>query len=274
VQQPFNPYAAASPGMQASGQAVDDIDRIPKAPRMPSPRARQLVVNYGPAGFVLLLVGGIFSFVGVLISIGLCASVPGDLALAVAARTTKGVVTSISTVSNVTVNHVHPQELAFTYRVGGASYRAASSTLSPPASMHQGASVPVEYFGPIPSVARIAGTTRTAGGLLMLFPLLFPIIGFTLLTVAVRGYRRRRRAFVHGTPALGAVVAFGLDASVRINGRNPTKLTWRFTDARGGQYGGSVSTMNRMLLGERGIGAPIVVLYDPSNPNVNTLWVD
>lgn len=272
--QPFNPYAPVSAAVQTSGQAAGEIDRVPMAPRVPSPRARQLVVNYGPAGFVLLLVGGIFTVVGILISIGLCASVPGDLALAVAARRTKGVVTSMSTVSNVTVNHVHPRELSFTYRVAGTEYRATSSTLSPPASMHQGGSVPVEYLGAFPGVARIAGTTRTAGGLLMVFPLVFPVVGLTLLAVAMRGYRRRRRAFVHGTPVLAAVVSFGPDVSVRINGRNPTKLAWTFRDARGGQYGGSVSTMNSLLVGERGVGAPVVVLYDPSSPGVNTLWIE
>jgi hypothetical protein len=109
-----------------------------------------------------------------------------------------------------------------------------------------------------------------------LSPLVFPIGGFLMLVVGFLGHRRRRRAFTHGTPALGWIVSFGRDprASTETrDGRRPTVLTWAF-HGPGGQLGGSVSSLDRGLFGERHIGAPVIVLFDPKHPEVNTLWVE
>jgi hypothetical protein len=265
---PLNPYAAF-PG---SGLAVDDIARVPKAPRVVTPGARGLVVGLGPAGVLMILIGAIFSAIGSTMVYALCATLPGDLALAVASQTTDGTITSVSTVSNVSVNHVHPRAFAFDYRVDGAEYHATSSSMNAP-GLRLGASASVEYLSFAPDVARLTGTMRTAGGWALLFPILFPTVGFLVFIAPIRRYLRARRAFVHGTPVLGAVVSFGPDRSTRVNGRNPTQLLWTFT-VGGASYRGSISTMTPMLLGERVPGAPVVILHDPANPAVNTLWVE
>ena len=218
--------------------------------------------------------GSIFALVGITIGFALCRDVPGDLALALAPTNTTGVVTSVSTVSIVKVNRVHPVAFNFTYQVDGQSHDAVSSTLSPPATWRPGAAVPVEYFAARPDVARITGTTRTGGGWpTAIIPTVFSVLGITLLFVPLRGYARRRAAFVHGVPALGVVRSFGLDRTVRINGRNPTKLAWTFADPRGRSFQGAISALEPGVLGERSVGDAIVVLYDPKNPKVNTLWV-
>ena len=43
------------------------IDHVPAAPRAPSPRARALVFRYQGAQLVLLIVGLIFSFIGLIL---------------------------------------------------------------------------------------------------------------------------------------------------------------------------------------------------------------
>ena len=106
-----------------------------------------------------------------------------------------------------------------------------------------------------------------------LFVLLFPILGLVLAFFAVRSNRREIRAFVHGEPARAKVVFFGADRSVQINGRNPIRLSWEFRVAES-IYSGSLSSMSMLALEDLGKAEEIVVLYDPADPAVNTVWVD
>ena len=106
-----------------------------------------------------------------------------------------------------------------------------------------------------------------------LFVLLFPVLGLVLAFFAVRSNRREIRAFVHGEPARAKVVFFGPDRSVQINGRNPFRLAWEFRVAER-IFSGSLSSMSMLALEDLGKAEEIVVLYDPADPEVNTVWVD
>lgn len=249
------------------------LDAIPRVPRSPSPRARSLVFGYRGAQGVMLLIGLIFLGVGTLISSIFCWGLPGDLALAAAATPAQASVVSTEIVNNVKVNGAHPTLLKFRYRVAGENYDGESSTLdSSLRRLPKGAAVSIEYLPFAPRIARIVGTTRSMMGYTPVFVLIFPLVGAGLAFGAWRSNRREIRAFVHGTPILGQITYKGPDTSVTVNGRHPFKLEWQF-QVGGAPYTGSFSTMNRGELGELANATELAVLYDPSKPAVNTLWI-
>lgn len=248
------------------------LDAIPRAPRSPSANARSLVFAYRGSQGVMLLMGLIFLGVGTLMSTLLCWGLPGDLALALAGAPAQASVVSTET-GNVKINGAYPELLKFRYRVGGASYDGESSTLdSSLRSTPKGAAVRIEYLPFAPEIARVVGTTRSTRGYVTIFLLILPVGGGAFAFGAWRSNRREIRAFVHGTAVVGQITYQGPDMTVKVNGRHPFKLEWEF-QVGGTRYTGSFSTMSRGELGEVANATELAVLYDPSKPAVNTLWV-
>jgi hypothetical protein len=105
-----------------------------------------------------------------------------------------------------------------------------------------------------------------------LFALLFPLIGVASVVAGVRSNRRAVRAFTHGTPIRARVSFRGPDHSVRINGRNPYKVAWKF-QVNGREYSGSLSHMSRSAPDELLEAEELIVLYDPQDPRSNTVWI-
>ena len=173
------------------------------------------------------------------------------------------------------INGRNPTLIRFAYTVDGRRYEGESSTLDGTliGEARPEASIPIQISSVNPQWARVAGSTRSMFGYGGLFVLLFPILGLVLAFFAVRSNRREIRAFVHGEAARAKVVFFGADRSVQINGRNPIRLNWEFRVAES-IYSGSLSSMSMLALEDLGKAEEIVVLYDPADPAVNTVWVD
>jgi hypothetical protein len=254
---------------------VQSLDSIPPAPREPSPRARELIFRYQGAQKAFLIVGIVFTVVGLAIAVPFNWGVPADLAIAASARAQHARVLSAQVDRSVKINGRNPTVIRFAYSVDGRRYEGESSTLDGAliGRAQPDASIPIQVSSMNPQWARVAGSTRATFGYGALFVLLFPMLGLVLAFFAVRSNRREIRAFVHGEPARARVVFFGADRSVQINGRNPIRLNWEFRVAEQ-IYAGSLSSMSMLALEDLGKREEIVVLYDPAEPTVNTAWVD
>jgi hypothetical protein len=253
---------------------VQSLDSVPPAPREPSPRARELIFRYQGGQKVMLLVGILFTVIGVALTVAFNWGVPGDLAIAASGRQQHARVLSAEVDRSVTINGRHPTVIRFAYSVDGRRYEAQSSTVDRAliGRARSEDSIPIEVSSFQPQWARVAGSTRAVFGYGPLFVLLFPALGVVLTGLAVRSNRREIRAFVHGEPARARVVSFGPDMSMQINGRHPVRLDWEFRVADQ-IYTGTLSSMSLLALEDLGKAEEIVVLYDPADPAVNTAWV-
>src|SRR5438477_8179529 len=191
------------------------LGSIPPPPREPSPRARELIFRYQGGQKILLLVGAIFTAVGLALAVPFCWRVPGDLAIATRGTAQHGRVLSSEIDRSVTINGRHPTRIRFSYSVAGQRFEGESSTLDRELiqSARQDASIPIQVAGLNPQWARVAGTTRSMFGYWGIFVLLFPALGLVLLGFAVRSNRREIRAFVQGTPVPAKKVFAGPDLS-------------------------------------------------------------
>jgi hypothetical protein len=276
-----NPYApsrdeepAKPGGAAAAANAGPSLEDVPPAPRTPSERARLLLFNFGAAAVAPLIIGGVFILLGALFSSIFAADLPGDVALAVAGAKAHGNVVSREVDSSMRINGVHPTIITFRYDVAGASHESTSRVMHVDAALKaKNAPVEVEYLGAMPDVARIEGTTRTAGGYSMAIVYVIPIVGVLALALMFRGRRNRRRAFTFGRPVVGRITWAGLDRRVRVNRQHPMKVKWRYTDHRNNVHDGSISTLDVALLGEFREGMPVIVLYLENSPGKSTLYL-
>jgi hypothetical protein len=258
-------------GEEGSG-APSPLLRVPRAPRTPSKRARELIFRYQGAQLVVLLVGAIFSVVGVILCAGLCSGLVGELTLSLRGRPATGRVIGTRLNYNVTVNGQHPTLIRFRWDDAGQVRSAESSTrdFDLLAAATVGAEVPIEVAG---DWARVRGASYSMMGLWSALFLMFPALGFTLVFFAVRSNRREIRAFTDGQPILARVTYSGYDRSTRINGRSPLQLRWEFK-VNGEIYDGSISSMSTLLVEDQMDKKEVVVLYDPMNPRINTIYVE
>jgi hypothetical protein len=253
-----------------------NLAEVPAAPRTPSPRARKLIFRYTGRQAIFLLVGLIFSVVGIVLSVVFMWGLPSDIAIALAKREVPGQILRAGRTS-YTVNGESPTSVCYSYEFGGRRYEASSDIL-PGSPLDLAAAEPghgkvtVELAAFHPASARIAGTTNSFFGAFGLLALVFPLVGGLLLAFAIRGNRREIRAFTHGVPVLARVVYIGEDRSTRINQRHPLMISWEF-EVGGEVYEGSLSTMRRLEFEELLDAKEVVVLHDPSKPQINTLYV-
>ena len=250
------------------------IDAVPPAPRTPSPRASALVLSGSGGDTVVMLVGAGFLLLGTLFALVFCAGIPGDLLIDATGRTVKGELVSQRIDESTKVNGVHPTIMRFRYVYAGKPYTDESSTLTGLSGIHvNGDPIQLEVSTVDPSIARIAGTTRSWTGYGGLFVLIFPFVGASLLCFMIISRLRRRDAFINGTPVLVEIANADWDRSIRINGRNPWRVRWEF---RVGSimYDGSISAMDRSALDEVSQATQLIVLYNPSRPSSNVLYLD
>ena len=251
------------------------LDAIPPAPREPTPRARELIFRYQGAQKGMLLIGVIFTIMGSAFAIPFAWGVPADITIAATGKQQHGRVLGAEVDRSVTSGGKHPTVIRFAYSVDGKRYQSESSTWNDAvaAQARLDASIPIQISSLKPEWARVAGSTRASFGYGALFVLVFPAVGLLLAGLAIRSNRREIRAYVSGEPAKGKVVFYGADTSVRINGRNPFKVAWEFRVAER-IYTGSLSSMTMLALEDLGKEQEVVVLFDPADPGVNTVWVD
>ena len=270
---PLHPHGP-SPAVEAANRAPTGLAAVPPAPRTPSRRARELQYGFEPGGFVNALMGCVFLISGSFFTYVLCSPMPADFALAVASSVTEGSVVASRIDKQTSVNRRNPTLVTVAYRVADAPYETTSSSLDESRNFHVGARASVEYLPFAPSIARLAGTTRSPGGYLPLLALLFPLAGLAMLSAALGPRAGRRRALVRGTPTLGTVTSLEIDETTKIDGRSPWRVGWSFEDANGRTFFGSASAVDRAALGEVFVDAPIVVVYDPRNPKANAMWCE
>jgi hypothetical protein len=251
------------------------FERVPRPPRTPNPLARELIFGYQGSQNALRIIGAIFLAIGLPFIFFLGRGLPTDLTLAAAGQPATATVISTRVVTSVEVNDVHPVEIKYHYEVSGEKYEAASHALdgSVVAVATVGATIPIEIFPAAPSWSRMKGTKSAVAGSFSIFSFLFPIIGAAMLGWAIRSNRREIRAFREGVPTKGLVIKRGEDTTTEINGKHPFEVHWEF-QVDGTTYKGKLSNMNRAILQQALPEEEVLVLYDPKNPAVNTVWIE
>ena len=246
---------------------------VPPAPREPSPRARRLIFRYAGSQAVLLWIGLVFLAIGLPMGAVFCWYVPAELALVAMAKPGTAQVVSSEIDGNTTINGHSPTRIVFKLEAGGRTVEADSmSTSSSFESLKKGDTVEVDYVPMRPQWARVHGTSFSIFGFWGLFVLIFPGVGGALLFFAVRSNRREIRAFRFGTPATARMIFAGPDTSTTLNGRHPFQVVWSL-ERNGEKYEGSISSMDPTELESFAQSQELVVLYDPENPAINTLWI-
>ena len=247
------------------------------------PRPRQLTSGMRRAvwrkalfdSLVFLLVGGIFTLVGSILSVVFFPRhLPTELALdygrtAVAEGTVSG---SSSTMWTSNDRRVYEIDYAFTAE-DGKEYRGFSFRTG--ASYSPGEQVEVEYLPDRPTVNRIQGLRVNVVGMFTLFVLIFPALGLIFLIYAVARVsgqgRKNLRLLAEGDLAVGRVENLTRTLT-QINRQYVYKITVGF------EAGGMYKTTYRAYGPEMERAAawqkdqtPIRVLYDPSNPDFATV---
>ncbi len=251
-----------------------DLSHIPPPPRQPSQRARDLVFAYTGSQSVLRIIGGAFLALGSVFAVIFCAGLPVDIALAFAGQRATGTVTGTHVQTNVEINGQNPILIEYTYRFENVAYQGESPTLDGALLVRArpGATVPIEVLPFAPDFSRIEGETYSSFGYFVSFVLIFPLVGALLLASAIRSNRREIRAFVHGLPIIAKVSYAGFDHTTTVNGRHPFQIRWEH-EVNGSTYKGTLTHMEMRAIGDLVVGGEILVLYDPKDPSISTVWV-
>lgn len=246
----------------------------PPAPRTPSSRARRLLFSYPPVHSTIAAVGLVALILGTIIYRIFGQGVPSDVALTLFGSKTPGTITSRGLDGRMSVDNVHPTRFEFSYVASGATLNGQSYALVVPPRLAYTPKVDVEYLALAPEFARVAGTTRNEGGddigWIMSAMLAF---GGTSIAVPWWLMRRKRRAFERGAAANGTITFVGR-SGVSINGRQPHKIAWTFTDPSGSTFSGSVSAFASSDLPPFREGEPVTVLYDEKDPTANIVFTE
>lgn len=271
----MNTPQTPGPGDWRKGGYRDSYERVPRAPRKPTPFARELIYGYQGGQSALRTIGAIFLLIGAPLAIFLGGAPFTDLALVLMGQPATATVLATSVVTNVEVNGRHPLEIKFQYELSGIQYESASYTTNGDviSAAMIGASVPVEIVPSAPSWSRVKDTTSSKMGYSGLFFLIFPLVGASLLFSAIRSNRREIRAFQNGTPTKGLVVKRAWDTTTKINGKHPFEVSWEF-QVDGTTYKGKLSHMNHEILRRAMPDDEVTVLYDARDPKVNTVWFE
>jgi hypothetical protein len=246
------------------------LTEVPPAPRTPSPQARHLIFGYRGSQGAMLFVGIGFLVIGLIFATIFCWGLPVDAAIALSHHETSGTILSAETNRQVKSAGRRPTKVRFQYEAGGTRWEGESNSMD--IAPGQTGAVEVEYASMNPAWGRLVGETYSTFGFLGALSLLFPTLGGFIAFFAMRSNRREIRAFTLGSPALARVTFRGQDHSTTINGRHPFLLRWEFMTDRG-VYKGSISSLKLLDIKAFGEAEQIVVLYDPTDPKANTLFV-
>jgi hypothetical protein len=125
-------------------------------------------------------------------------------------------------------------------------------------------------FGVLGLVMTLAVVTAFVGVPFALLGALFLLVGVPLLLWRYQTAQRTVDVLRVGQASQGEIVSVHQDYRVRVNGRYPWKIAYRFqVDRR--QYGGEVTTLSQPDLSQQP-GKPVYVLYMASEPEQNTLY--
>jgi hypothetical protein len=251
------------------------FERVPPAPRTATPLARELIFGYQGSQGALRIIGAVFLAIGIPFVVGFGGGLAVDLTLAAIGQPATATVVATRVVTNVEVNGEHPLGVQYGYEVAGEKYEGESYDLGGAiaGTVTVGASIPIEVVPMAPSWSRVKGTKSSKMGYVGLFAFIFPIIGAFMLGHAIRSNRREIRAYREGVAIKGLVIKRGEDTTTEINGKHPFEIIWEFyVDNK--SYKGRLSNMNSDKLRQALPDDEVTVLYDPRDPNVNTVWIE
>jgi hypothetical protein len=235
------------------------IDAPPPAPR----RFRLSALDSSTV--FLLLFGGIWAFVGLMISTVF--TVGGgpfwdDLALDQRGVAAVAIPAAVSpTGSRVNRRPVFRIEYGFTDASGAlrrGSCRTTDYELIQRAAQMQ--PLDIEYDPTRPALSRVRGQKASFFGLFVLFPLAFFVVGAIVLLAGARRWRRVRALYVRGQAALATVTAVRA-TSIRVNNRRVARVEYAF-DTPIGRATGYTTSRNPPP-----VGSQLWILHDPQDPN-------
>jgi hypothetical protein len=202
-------------------------------------------------------------------------------------QTAPGVVSTI-TKTGASENDVRIYVINYTFRpvgsptrVVGASYTTGELMGKGMMPAAKGMPVTVEYRAGHPSYSRIRGLRSAMFGPGVLFAMLFPAFGLSLILICVCKGRRINRLLALGVPAVATLTAMTM-TNMRINHRQVYCMTFAFTTQTGQQAKAQIKTTNirqtwldyyyassqHLPNGEAQPGRPQeTLLYDPNNPS-------
>lgn len=122
----------------------------------------------------------------------------------------------------------------------------------------------------IPFLFTTSNELGIGGIIFSLVGLGFLIPGVIILFRRIRQARRLLFVIREGRDRLGDVVSAGYNTSVTINNRHPYRIKYTFRPL-GGEVEGTYQTMDHRA-GEVAAGSQVYILYDPDEPEYNTLY--
>jgi hypothetical protein len=237
-------------------------------PDAPPPPPRRFHLTAVDASSVFqLMFGGIWAFVGLLISVVVTAAGGpfwDDFALdrrgVAAVATPAGVGPTSWHVNGRTVFHIDYDFVD----ASGATRAGSSGTtdLRLIARAEQRQPLEIEYDPARPALSRIRGQKASFFGLFVLFPFAFFVVGAAILTSGARRVLRLRAIYVRGQAALATVTGVS-PTSMRVNMRRLMRVEYAFETPIGRVTGNTTSREPPP------VGSPLWILHDPEDPKHN-----
>lgn len=101
--------------------------------------------------------------------------------------------------------------------------------------------------------------------------LVFPVLGIIFFTIGFLRISRAAKVFRAGEHAEAVVTDVNINTSLRVNGRSPYRISFRFSTGDGREHEATVSRFDvRPEL--RVPGAQVHAIYDPAKPEKALLW--
>jgi hypothetical protein len=134
----------------------------------------------------------------------------------------------------------------------------------------EGGPIAVQYIAGDPGTSRMASDEWFIALLILGVGLLASIIGLLVALPGLRGFRRDRRLWRSGVPAVATVT--GVEQSnVRFNGRYMWHVLYRY-DAAGTTHQGKSNFLSEGEAHVFGVGAPVAIRYDATRPS-DSIWI-
>jgi hypothetical protein len=211
----------------------------------------------------LLLFGGIWAVVGLVVGIALNAAAGPFWNDPILDRRGVAAVATIDSVERTPtrVNGRYVNRVACTFSDAAGTRHATSALTTSFAVVGARPSTPIaiEYDPQSPARARLQGERASMLGALIFLPLGMGMVGSVLFAIGLLRVKRLRDIYVHGQ-AVQATVAAVAATSMRVNGQPVMRVDYSFETIMGRARGRT--SMRR----PPPVGASIWILYDGSDP--------
>ncbi|MEP7082569.1 MAG: DUF3592 domain-containing protein [Chloroflexota bacterium] len=135
----------------------------------------------------------------------------------------------------------------------------------------EGGPIAIQYLEGDPGTSRVAGEGWWLAWIFLGIGVLVAAVGTALVIPGIRGFRRERRLWTSGTPAMATVTGHE-QANVRLNGRYLWHVRYRYEDAAGASHDGLSSYLGDGEAHEFIEGARALVRYDAARP-ADSVWI-